>query len=1000
MANLQATADWLHTQYGIRDDHWGLDWAGFSDEVLDAAEVDFAQSAWHGGYPWDNVVVHIDGRSHTVPRYAVVKRALREKKLQPWMKYNSVVAPLYEALTITLLHKVFKDKVPSVRVRFVLHGHMFGEVMPRAHSTVYYEYSVLPTSGEPVPVYISEAGDAPAIMFSSDCIAAAHSGANISAHYASETAVREELGSFVKWPWFLVDFDEFLANPSAAERAPSTSDPNEVIEFNGVTATRMEHVRNALRAADTEAVEALGYKPNMYRRYSSAALLQHGSQPMAGRRLVPHPAPCSPKAVGFLRDVGGFHGECPRVMFRPNGEEEGVAYDEMDSYSQHHRIRLGTNSWRSYRIEAPWWMMDFIPESPEVILERRRKRAKARLEARIEAWDSGRHVRRGPLSIKEIKDAGNMFGTTRRHTKLATGRAFEWARSQRDWPAVAVHSVVLDYNTEVKNWDRLYNKTTQRADRFAREKLGTTGLAPSYSVFEYVWKAHTLDPDKWKQDKNRPWEGHSITARAVPWYALPCGTPSVNPMVMLHAVQPAKEDPMKVAFYKSFNDWCNAKRTVMKPGRYLKKYFGLDSPDACIPWLTDDEVRVWAEKWEELHRPVEVHFKENTDPDGWEWVYRNESGFESCMSAHKYERNGPKAVRAYAHPENNLALAYLLNSAGDAVVARCIVNKAKKAAGRVYGDSRLRNALVNLGYAPEVGGLIGEKLSIILVPGQPGKAYMPYLDYGTEPGGGATAIAVSEDATHFVVVKEHDGYRAANYDTATVYMTDVLHRNPYLVANVPDAWRTSGDDDDDDDDSIVECDDCGGSYNEDEMYYSTYHDRRVCHNCIDDYVRAYVGPHDVDLVRTEDTVVHNDTYYADDGGVLAAHDLMYCAHSGDLCHIDDVVEVVDGSLVGMDYATPLDIPHIDEYGNEYHFATNDETVETTDGDIIYQDDAVDLEDGRTYHSRYVVQWEDGSMHHEDDERPDDEDQDTDVAPAAEPAQQDNAPRFIAVTVTA
>lgn len=996
--NAHEVAPYLRGRYEIPDAAFRFQWSEFTEVVIEAATREFSQPEQLDYYcrteptPWDTVLVGTENGLVAVPRYAVVRSMLRDKRMPDGYGYiHDAHRDIYVAYTIALLsHATPRYDLPKARVRFVMHGHMFMTPMPNSGHTIYYEYALLP---EPSGVDVHVQDYPPALLFNSDDVAAAHTACDRNSWYSSPREVRTNFGSTAEWPWFLVDFDDALTGARARDTAEYTpasptdaAAPLEVIEHNGVSAPRWMHVRDALRAADAETVAALGYTAPSMLEYRAAALNHAAGLRVDARRLVPHPAPCSPKAVAFLRDVGGWQGECPRALFGPSGEQDGVDYTKESEPGWSFALVLRTYvGYRIGSVVAPWWMVDFIEETAERRRERVRKRAKANLDVKLQAW--ARDGRTGNLTIAQIRAAGGKLINSKRNIRVAMGRAFEWARTQRDWPACAVHDLLLEWNGHLRNRDAITARTRKASIKYVAKKFGVIidPLLAHPSIFRNVYNARECYPElvTIKQDKATPWDGYR-GGDMTPWWDEHWSYVAVNPMLLLHAAQPAKDDPMKVAFYKSFNDWLNAKRTVMKPGRYLKKYYGQDSPDACIPWLNEDEVRTWAEQWEEKHRPVEVHFKENTDPDGWEWVYRNEVGFESCMSGCKYEGNGPRAVRAYAHPENNLALAYMLNKTGDGVTARCIVNKHKMVAGRVYGDARLRLALTRIGYQVEVGGLIGEKLALIPVDGRPGQAYMPYLDYGTESGGGATNIIVSEDATHFVVTGNGVGYRAANYESARVHIAEVLNLTPHKVIGAPSEWGVITHDDE------YTCDCCHDETHPDDLHRSDYHDIRICDGCLDEYRFVYVGRAAEDWVHEDNVVEYNGRSYLDDDDVLDAHGLRRCDYSGDVIHVDDAVEVPTGEWVHARHTAILDIAHTDEFGNQYTYAYAHDIIETTDGDTIYEGDAFDLEDGRTYHNDDVVQWEDGSMHHKDDERPDDEAQDTDTSLVSEPSQHDTA----------
>ena len=124
-----------------------------------------------------------------------------------------------------------------------------------------------------------------------------------------------------------------------------------------------------------------------------------------------------------------------------------------------------------------------------------------------------------------------------------------------------------------------------------------------------------------------------------------------------HYAHASKETKGNVAFYPDAAKMEADKLTSMKPGRYLATFFS-DVLDA-------DAIKHYANAQQHASDPPELKFVDNTDPDGWEWVYENSA--PSCMRYNRsnryldsglYGKDHP--VRAYAHPSNSLALAYVM----------------------------------------------------------------------------------------------------------------------------------------------------------------------------------------------------------------------------------------------------------------------------------------------------------------------------------------------------
>ena len=165
--------------------------------------------------------------------------------------------------------------------------------------------------------------------------------------------------------------------------------------------------------------------------------------------------------------------------------------------------------------------------------------------------------------------------------------------------------------------------------------------------------------------------------------------------------------------------------TVMKPGRYLTRYFG--------DVLTEYDVKAWAQKQIGDSGDAVVYFAKTADEIVW--VYENSP--RSCMKMNRDERyiaegldEDTHPVRAYAHPENHLAVAFIMSDKTakpdygsdyneeyyPPVAARTVVNTEKKCYYRLYGrnglESALESALNDLGYVYRADTLAGELLSM------------------------------------------------------------------------------------------------------------------------------------------------------------------------------------------------------------------------------------------------------------------------------------------------
>lgn len=165
--------------------------------------------------------------------------------------------------------------------------------------------------------------------------------------------------------------------------------------------------------------------------------------------------------------------------------------------------------------------------------------------------------------------------------------------------------------------------------------------------------------------------------------------------------------------------------TVMKPGRYLTRYFSAV--------LTEWDIKDWAQKQIGDSGDAVVYFAKTADEVVW--VYENSP--RSCMKMNRDGRyiaedldESTHPVRAYAHPENHLAVAFIMGDKeakpdydrdyneeyNPPVAARTVVNTERKCYYRLYGrnglESSLEVALNGLGYVYRADTLAGELLSM------------------------------------------------------------------------------------------------------------------------------------------------------------------------------------------------------------------------------------------------------------------------------------------------
>ena len=226
-------------------------------------------------------------------------------------------------------------------------------------------------------------------------------------------------------------------------------------------------------------------------------------------------------------------------------------------------------------------------------------------------------------------------------------------------------------------------------------------------------------------------------------------------LLRTHAVHFDPAHAGMVAFYASEAALLEGKRTFMRPGRYLEKFWG---PKGMLPVLSAEQVTSMTREFIDNFAFPELKFV--SDPDGWEYVYEN--GPKSCMKYNRESRylheglcgaNHP--VRVYAHPDSDLALAYIEKKGQ--IVARTIVNRAEGSYLRIYaydGFSRreMERLLEEVQYGQNNECLADQPL--VLRWYDDGRLIVPCLE------GSCQYVKIEGDR----LVISRDGYEAQNFD--------------------------------------------------------------------------------------------------------------------------------------------------------------------------------------------------------------------------------------------
>jgi hypothetical protein len=245
--------------------------------------------------------------------------------------------------------------------------------------------------------------------------------------------------------------------------------------------------------------------------------------------------------------------------------------------------------------------------------------------------------------------------------------------------------------------------------------------------------------------------------------------------------RPSETVPGAVAYFQNLDKRARNIRTPIKPGRFLKKYFG--------DILSEVQIHELAHEWGNAADLKTL--KITQDADEIETIYKARH-FGSCMQFSNDGYDGPcHPARVYAGPD--LAIAYI--GSVDQPQARCVVWPDKKIHTSIYGDeARMEAALEAAGFRDpnSYSPWHGARLQRIETRG--GKFVLPYLDMAEG-------------------VDDYDDYLriggSIGYD-GTSGVSDDSH--------------------------VQRCDDCNDRMTDDERNYISSCDRDVCDHC---YTQRY-----------------------------------------------------------------------------------------------------------------------------------------------------------------
>lgn len=191
-----------------------------------------------------------------------------------------------------------------------------------------------------------------------------------------------------------------------------------------------------------------------------------------------------------------------------------------------------------------------------------------------------------------------------------------------------------------------------------------------------------------------------------------------------------------IAFTESEEKGAADVQTTMKPGRYLKRFYGMEPGSGC--GLSEHDIRRLANELIAKFGNVELKFA--TTPDEIVHVYRN--GPASCMShqSGEYSSGGHHPVGIYG--AGDLAVAYLVVKAADggeddtdddagtgSICSRVLCWPEKKIYGRMYGDTqKMAHFLQEAGYT-EGDDWYFEGARMLRISINSGRRFvMPYVD--------------------------------------------------------------------------------------------------------------------------------------------------------------------------------------------------------------------------------------------------------------------------------
>lgn len=386
-------------------------------------------------------------------------------------------------------------------------------------------------------------------------------------------------------------------------------------------------------------------------------------------------------------------------------------------------------------------------------------------------------------------------------------------------------------------------------------------LAPTYSLrAKYTRGSYSeRDGDYWAATLLMQLHGFVVSRFAIP---LGFGFRNGEPVVMLGQPRLHKD-------YAAITEY---RCVEMRVGKWLANYYGSGVDfRACIEDLKAMNVG-----------PTTYLCKTER-----EWYYAYENGPRSCMTGYDFEASPVRVYATTSHglPDNGLRLfiQYTGELFGDdfKVHARAIVNIETNEYVRAYGDAADAILRAN-GYARDTDCLDGALLARIPHPEHDGAVLMPYLD-GNQDG-------VDEEGNNAFVICDCYDYEAQAADG-------------YI-------WI---------DDGRCACAECGGRFDEDDMYVAC-DGGYVCSHCIGDTYVQVVGRSVVYPSWDCSWSDYHDSWVLDQDvedcaieGTVHDEEPMVCVQGYNVLSVHAEEHPVHGMILTEYAASVLDEPYL---GNE------------------------------------------------------------------------------------